>query len=90
MQTARYNRFSLQALRVGARIDVAHVTGDRHGVLVLVAKISKKFRGLRRHLALQVGELLHGVRIKGLLVPLSPFFTTHCCALRPILSLIYH
>ena len=29
--------------------------------MVLVAKFSKKCRGLRRHLALQVGELLHGV-----------------------------
>jgi len=61
VQTARYNRFSVPALRVGARIDVAHVADDRHGVLVLVAKFSKKCRGLRRHLALQVGELLHGV-----------------------------
>jgi hypothetical protein len=28
--------------------------------------------------------------VKGLFVPLSPFFTAHCCALRSILPLIYH
>ena len=78
------------ALRVGARIDVAHVASDRNGVLVLVEKFSKKFRGPRRHLALQAGELLHGVHVKGLFVPLSPLFTAHCCALRSILPLIYH
>jgi hypothetical protein len=29
VQTARYNRFSIPALRVGTQIDVAHVAGEQ-------------------------------------------------------------